>query len=231
MKVLAFDPNPASLDLLEQHCRAILATRLERFARATVQDVARLELDITAFDVVLLDAAAGLTDGLGLLAGYAGHTARTILVAADAALAARAFEHGLLDFVPKPVQRERLAKALQRAAVTTGAPTGDRLIAVRRHGRIDFVAVDDLLYVEGADKYSELVLANGQRSFYDQCLGRLEATLPRSFVRIHKSYLVRFPQIARLLVLRGSRYFAVLKNGQRLPVGRSRYAQIKSRLI
>jgi len=42
---------------------------------------------------------------------------------------------------------------------------------------------------------------------------------------------VRFPQIARLLVLRGSRYFAVLKNGQRLPVGRSRYAQIKSRLI
>ncbi|MEJ1970967.1 MAG: LytTR family DNA-binding domain-containing protein [Lacunisphaera sp.] len=70
-----------------------------------------------------------------------------------------------------------------------------------------------------------------QRSFHDQCLGRMEATLPRSFVRIHKSYLVRFPMISRLLVLRGSRYFAVLKNGQRLPVGRSRYAQIKSRLL
>ena len=50
-------------------------------------------------------------------------------------------------------------------------------------------------------------------------------------MRIHKSYLVRFTMISRLIVLRGSRYFAELRNGLRLPVGRSRYEQIKSRLI
>ena len=102
---------------------------------------------------------------------------------------------------------------------------------MRHLGRIDLISVDDLLYVEGADKYTELVLANGQRNFHDKALGLMEATLPHSFVRIHKSYLVRFTMVSRLLVLKGSRYFAELKNGQRLPVGRSRYENIKSRLL
>jgi len=42
---------------------------------------------------------------------------------------------------------------------------------------------------------------------------------------------VRFAMVSRLVVLRGSRYFAELRNGLRLPVGRSRYEQIKARLI
>ena len=109
--------------------------------------------------------------------------------------------------------------------------TPHQFLGLRRFGRIDFVPLDDLLYVEGADKYSELVLVNGQRNFHDKCLGRLEATLSPSFVRIHKSYLVRFAMISRLRVQKGSRYFAELKSGQRLPVGRSRYKIIKSQLI
>ena len=145
----------------------------------------------------------------------------------------RAFEHGVLDFVPKPVGGDRLARALQRVAPLP-PPAGYRpeeFIAVRHLGRIDLVPLDELLYVEGADKYSELVLLNGQRSFYDKCLGRVEAALPRSFMRIHKSYLVRFAMVARLHVQKGSRYFAELKNGLRLPVGRSHYAEVKSRML
>jgi DNA-binding LytR/AlgR family response regulator len=111
------------------------------------------------------------------------------------------------------------------------AAVPEQFLAVRGPGRIDLVALDDLLYIEGLDKYAELVLADGQRKFYDRGLGRAEATLPPSFVRIHKSYLVRFAQISRLIVLRGSRYFAELKTGQRLPVGRSRYARLKARLL
>ena len=124
-----------------------------------------------------------------------------------------------------------LALEENHAGPTTFAAPPEQFLAVRGHGRIDLVAVDDLLYVEGSDKYAELVLASGQRKFYDRCLGCAEAALPPAFVRIHKSYLVRFAQISRLIVLRGSRYFAELKTGQRLPVGRSRYARLKARLL
>lgn len=235
MNILALTADEAEARLLEKHCRAILATRLERFTSVESCAAAGPRFDAAAFDVVLLDPAPQPDDGLHLPATPEGRGLPTIVVSARTELAMRAFELGVLDFVPKPVSRERLATALCRVAPRAPAPAGPvvdgRFIAVRRFGRIDLVAVDDLLYVEGSDKYSELVLANGQRSFHDKCLGRVEAPLPRSFVRIHKSYLVRFAMISRLRVLRGSRYFAELKNGQRLPVGRSRYATIKSRLV
>jgi len=111
------------------------------------------------------------------------------------------------------------------------APDQGRALAVRRFGRIDFVALDELLYVAGAGKYSELVLACGRRDLHDLGLARLAAALPPGFVRIHKSYLVRFNSLARLRAYRGSRYFADLKSGHRLPVCRTHYPRLKAQLI
>lgn len=106
-----------------------------------------------------------------------------------------------------------------------------RYLAVRRHGHIDLVALDDLLYAKGAGKYSELVRFDGRRDLYDHTLAGLATALPPGFVRIHKSYVVRLAMVKRLHVLRGSRYFAELKTGQRLPIGRSRYMALKARLF
>jgi len=232
LRVLLVDSDPRATLLLEQYCRAILGQRLAHLATADSFPAAAARLEAMPFDVVLLDPDLKQSDGLDLLSRQTGRPFQTIIVSATTDLSLRAFEYGVLDFVPKPVSRDRLALALCRVArPREAAEPSDQFLAVRRRGRIDLVAINDLVYVEGADKYSELVLANGQRSFYDRCLGRLEATLPPSFVRIHKSYLVRFTMISRLIVLRGSRYFAELRNGLRLPVGRSRYEQIKSRLI
>jgi len=232
MKILLVDSDPRATPLLEQYCRAILGQRLAHLATADSIPAATARLEETAFDLVLLDPDLMQGDGLELSVPRTGREFQTIIVSANTDLSLRAFEYGVLDFVPKLVSRERLAMALRRVARhPQPAEPPDQFLAVRRMGRIDLVAINDLLYVEGADKYSELVLANGQRSFYDKCLKRLEATLPPSFVRIHKSYLVRFAMVSRLVVLRGSRYFAELRNGLRLPVGRSRYEQIKARLI
>jgi DNA-binding LytR/AlgR family response regulator len=232
MNILVVDHDPRAAHLLEQYCRDILARKLERLATADSLPAAVARLGEAAFDVVLLDPDLPPGDGLELLSGRSGPPFQTIVVSARAELAQRAFDCGVLDFVPKPVNPERLARALGRVGPRTEPDLAShQFLGVRQFGRIDFVPVDDLLYVEGADKYSELVLVNGQRNFHDKCLGRLEATLPPSFVRIHKSFLVRFTMISRLRVQKGSRYFAELKTGQQLPVGRSRYATIKSRLV
>ncbi len=231
MKILAIDEDRRSALLLEQHCRSILASRLEHFTAVDSCETAGTKLQETLFDVVLLDPGLPRGDGLNWLAARNGQAFQTIVISAHTDLAMRAFEFGVLDFVQKPATLERLAKALCRVMPPAAPNITEQFLAVRRFGRIDLVAIDDLLYVEGSDKYSELVLASGQRNFYDKCLGRVEAVLPRSFVRIHKSYLVRFKMISRLIVQRGSRYSAELKNGQRLPVGRSRYAHVKSLLV
>lgn len=232
LRVLVVDHDRASVQVLEQHCHAILGRRLQQFASADTLAMAGARLAATPFDVVLLEASWPGADGLTLLSGHPAVAAQTIVVSAQTELAVRAFEHGVVDFVPKPVVADRLSRALQRIAhLPAAASPAKEFIAVRHLGRIDLVPLDELLYVEGADKYSELVLLNGQRNFYDQCLGRVEAALPRSFMRIHKSFLVRFAMVARLHVQKGSRYFAELKNGLRLPVGRSHYAEVKSRML
>jgi DNA-binding LytR/AlgR family response regulator len=233
LRILAVDHDRTSVQLLEHGCHAILGRRLQQFASADSLAMAVERMAATPFDAVLLEPHWPNADGLTLLTGHPSVAAQTIVVSAHTELAVRAFEHGVLDFVPKPVGGDRLARALQRVAPLPAPDSHhpEEFIAVRHLGRIDLVPVDELLYVEGADKYSELVLLNGQRNFYDKCLGRVEAALPRSFMRIHKSFLVRFAMVARLHVQKGSRYFAELKNGLRLPVGRSHYAEVKSRML
>lgn len=232
INILAVDQTAEDSRRLEGYCRCILADKLASFVAADSLPAAAARLSETKYDVVLLDPQMAHNDGLDLLSNRNVRAFQTIIVSAHTELAMRAFDYGVLDFVPKPFNQERLARALHRAThLPEHTKPSERFIAVRRLARIDLIPIDDLLYVEGADKYSELVLASGQRSFHDKCLGQVEASLPSSFVRIHKSYVVRFAMVARLHVLKGSRYFAELRNGLRLPVGRSRYEQIKALLI
>lgn len=230
LKILIVDHDARATAQLEKLCRDLLGDRLAQLATADSVESAATHVAVTAFDIVLLDPQSWRSDEL--LRFRALGALPTIIVSAHTELAVAAFEWGVLDFVPKPVNRARLAQALYRAAPQPpSVESPERFLAARRAGRINFIALDDLLYVEGDDKYSKLVYTNGRQNFHDKALGRLEAALPHSFVRIHKSYLVRFTMVSRLLVLKGSRYFAELHNGQRLPVGRSRYRQVKSRLL
>jgi two-component system response regulator LytT len=56
-----------------------------------------------------------------------------------------------------------------------------RRLAVRKHGRVELVSLDDVVYIRGADHYTELVLRNGRRELYDKSLEKLAALLPGDF--------------------------------------------------
>jgi two-component system response regulator LytT len=231
MRILIVEDEPLIARRLLQHCRDILGDRLEIAAAAGSFDAASARLRETPFDVVLLDLNLQNRDGLDLLATVAAQSFHTIVVSADKTRALEAFEYGVIDYVPKPFTAERLAQALRRVGEPGGrAVQPARRLAVRKSGRIEVIAVDDVIYVEGADKYSELVLADGRRELHDKTLSGLEAVLPPSFVRIHKSYLVRLDLITRLHASAGSHYEAELRNGVRLPVSRTKYQEIKAQL-
>jgi DNA-binding LytR/AlgR family response regulator len=155
-----------------------------------------------------------------------------VIVSANTDRALEAFQYGVLDFVPKPFTRERLAQALARVhGPVTRAGQAARNLAVKKAGRIELVPVDDVLYVQGAGNYSELVLADGRKELHDKTLERLEALLPEDFERTHKSYLVRLSAIKALHASEGSHYELELKNGTCLPVGRTRYKELRERLL
>ncbi len=231
MRVLIVEDEPLIAQRLERMCRELLGDQLESLRVSGMFADAQARLDETPIDLMLLDLNLHGRDGLELLKSSVAGPLHTIVVSANTDQALRAFEYGVLDFVPKPFTQERLAQALQRATDREGRAAGAaKYLAVRKHGRVELVPIDEIMYVEGAGAYAELVLTDGTRELHDKTLEKLLALLPPGFVRIHKSYLVKLSAVKQLNASEGSRYEAQLKNGVRLPIGRARYKELRQQL-
>ncbi len=232
MKILIVEDEAVVARRVELLCRRILGDRLQHLGMVETFDQAAASIAESPIDVLLLDLNLAGHDGLDLIQTSAAAAFHTIIVSANTEHALRAFEFGVIDFVPKPFTQERLAQALARVTHENGrAVRAARCLAVKKLGRIELLPVDKVAYIRGAHNYSELVLVDGRCELHDKSLEQLAAVLPDGFERIHKSFLVRFADIAAIHAREGSQYEAELKSGVRLPVGRTRSSALRARLI
>lgn len=229
--VLIVEDEPLVGQRLQRLTRELLGPELGYLRLAGTLAEGQSCLTERPFDLLVLDLNLHGRDGFDVLRTCVAGAFQTIVVSASVDRAVEAFEYGVLDFVPKPFGRERLAKALGR--LTTPRPRGGpetRYLAVREAGGTRVIAVEEVDHVQGAGTYAELVMRNGATALHDKTLEQLEAILSEDFVRIHKSYLVRWPEVRRLRALEGSRYELEMKDGRTFPVGRSRYPSLRERL-
>lgn len=183
-------------------------------------------------DLLLLDLNLNGENGFELLKSLASTSFSTIIVSAYADKAITAFEYGVLDFVPKPFNEERLAQAFKRFTTNVNRQDGDlKYLAVKKAGQVKLVDINDLHFIKGAGIYSELHLLNGTQELHDKSLETLEKLLPTSFERIHKSYLVSLALTEKIMIETGSKYNLLLKTGMVLPIGRSKYKMLKTKVI
>ena len=149
------------------------------------------------YDVVFLDIQ--LLGGTGFdLVPEVKPSARIIFATAYDQFALRAFEVNALDYLLKPVRRERLAEAVRRLESATrtaepGAPwQADDLVAVRLsslHTR--FVPLRALVMVGAQDNYTELHLNTRERLLVRETLASWEQRLPAAlFLRVHRKNIV-----------------------------------------
>lgn len=185
-------------------------------------------------DLLLLDLNLNGEDGFTLLQTMVSHSFHTIIVSAHTDKAIDAFAYGVLDFVPKPFDEARLFKAFDRLKATAPAPVAEHTLqhlAVRISGSIKLVPVAHITRIQGAGNYSELLLVNGHTELHDKSMDALEQLLPpEEFIRIHRSCIIRWQDADQLLIEAGGRYAIRMKNGDILPVGRSRYKDLRNRL-
>jgi DNA-binding LytR/AlgR family response regulator len=229
--VLIVEDEPLLAQRLERFCREIVGSELESIRHATLFSEASARLDEAPIDLLLLDLNLHGRDGMDLLKASVAGSFHTIIVSANTDQALRAFEFGVIDFVPKPFSKERLAQALARVTKRDDRTQGaTKFLSVKKQGRVELVEIDHVLYLEGAGAYAELVLADGKRELHDKTLEKLHDLLTPAFERIHKSYVVRWSAVKALHASEGSHYEAELKNGTRLPVGRTRYKELRDKL-
>lgn len=218
---------------------AVVARRLERMVRDIVGGESAIELAPTfgaaldlvrgrTLDLLFLDLNLNGRDGFRLLEEAVAAPFQTVVVSAHHEQALRAFEYGVTDFVAKPWSEARLRLAIER--VTKREPRGGTKRLVVRKGR-DTRSIDvaQIVYVRGADDYSEIRLADGTSHLHEKSLTALEAVLPAGFVRVHRSYIVN---IARARGLRhADRPVIVLDDGTLIPIGRAYREQVRERVL
>jgi two-component system, LytTR family, response regulator AlgR len=148
-------------------------------------------------DVVFLDVQMPGLDGMAL-AGRLQSLSRppaVVFVTAHAQHALRAFDLEAVDYLTKPVRRDRLLAALERAArrLNVGPSAipsaADPVIVVSERGRVLRVPLVEVLYLKAELKYVTLRTATNSYVL-DDALADLEQRLGDRFLRVHRNAIV-----------------------------------------
>lgn len=155
-----------------------------------------------------------------------------IFVTGYSEFAVKAFEVEAVDYLCKPFDKERLSISLERAMRRLGTRdnlSGDKAeatpwlsrLAIKDENGIVFVPVDEILWIEAANKYV-VVHTTTHTHIVRQTIKSLEDTLdPKEFLRIHRSILVRKAAVRGLHPLFHGDYIVKLTNGAELTLSRS----------
>ena len=176
------------------------AARVAGEAANAVQAMAWLATQ--SCDVVLLDVQMPGRDGTQLAAELKrlAEPPAVVFVTAHAEHALRAFDLDAVDYLTKPVRRERLQAALQRVAQRLSLQRGRAgavgvqgsevpVIVVTDRGRLVRVPVTEALYFKAELKYVTLRTA-AHTYVLDEALAELEQRLGDRFLRVHRNALV-----------------------------------------
>jgi two-component system LytT family response regulator len=181
-------------------------------------------------DIVLLDVQMPELDGLGVVRAVgADRMPVTVFVTASDAHAVSAFDLHAVDYVLKPVERDRFAEALRRAKRRVGqdaAASRSQLaalvtrLALKLEGRTLFISPSSIDWVEALDNHVKLHTGRETLVVRDT-LTHLAERLPQGlFLRVHRSTLVNTDRIREIQPWFGGEYAIVLTDGTKLTTGR-----------
>jgi two-component system LytT family response regulator len=202
-------------------------------------------------DVLILDIQMPQKTGLDVVAGIdPAALPLVIFVTAHDEHAIRAFELHALDYLVKPYREDRLREAIGRARAlmdrrsaparsqrreqvaswVAAQPAYPSRIRVEDRGRIRFIPVRDIQWIEAQDYCVLLHLAAERilrRGTLKQCLRTLD---PAMFVRVHRSAAINVRQVRELTIAVGGGLTARLVGGAEVAVARSCRAELEERL-
>ena len=180
-------------------------------------------------DIVFVDIQMPGLDGFGMIDQLAGSRPPLfVFVTGYSEYAVRAFEIEAVDYLCKPFDKERLATSIERAIrrLNSAVPSavGSQWLtrlSIKDDERILFVPVDEIIWIEAANKYVVVYTPTGSHISRQTIQGLEDQLNPREFVRTHRSTLVRKAAVRGLHPLFHGDYIVKLVNGAEVPLSRS----------
>ena len=175
--------------------------------------------------LLFLDVQMPDLDGFGVLERLGAEAPPAVVfVTAYDQYALKAFEAEALDYLLKPYDNARFYRVLSRAKVSLLNRPSEKSrferILIRSAGRISFLTVEEIDWIEAADYYSCLH-AGPRTHLLRRSMGELERDLETElFCRIHRSTIVNLSRVRDLCLDSNGEYEVVLRDETRLKVSR-----------
>lgn len=217
--------------MLNEHC-----PQVEVVGEASNMKTAKQILDDEEIDLLLLDIEMPNGSGFDLLEQHIGDFQfKIIFITAYHEYALKAFKFSALDYLLKPINSEELIQAINKVSpgkdfepkvqidhlienLSKKGNVMDKLALPSMEG-LQFVGLDDIIYCESQDNYTQFFLTTGQRVMVSKTIKYFEELLDENrFFRVHRSHIINLKYIDKYV--KGEGGYIVMKQGNRIPVSR-----------
>lgn len=156
-------------------------------------------------DLIFLDIQMPGESGFTLIE-HLNPSVKIIFVTAYDEYAVRAFEVNALDYLMKPVSRERLKKAIDRLTkkideteIKSKPLNYEDSLFILLNSQMKFIKISDILSIESSGDYTEIILKNNIKGLSSKPMREWEMRLPENhFIRIHRTAIINLHYIQKV---------------------------------
>lgn len=184
-----------------------------------------------SIDLVFLDIEMPNGDGFDLLNLFPERSFQVIFITAYEEYALKAIKAGATDYILKPILREELQLAIEKATKiheqNNVYKTNAKICLQNTEGKY-YIEPEEILYIQGIDNISKVYLTQNRKIILSKSLKYFEELLLDSFYRIHKSYIINLNVCKQI---DHSSLVLTLENEVKLPISRRNYKSFKEKMI
>ena len=195
-------------------------------------------------DCLFLDIQMPTMDGFQFLEKLTNRDFPDIITTAYDEYAIKALKHEAIDYLLKPIDSddlnltiEKIKKfnskifsidKLERLLLSFNGSQTHQKITVNSDGKLIFIQIDDIIFVQSDGNYSTIYLKNNQKKVVTKKLKDINNLLPEnSFFRTHNSYIVNLNKIKEFLKNEG---YLIMESNHKIPVARQRKTEFLDKI-
>lgn len=192
-------------------------------------------------DLIFLDIQMPKLTGFEMLE-VLDYTPQVIFTTAFDEYAIRAFDKNAVDYLLKPIRQDRFQKAIRKfkelysrssTSPKTLELTDDLVqklerVVVKDGAQIKIIPVHKIYYLEAYDDYVKIYTEDGM-FLKNKTMKSFENQLdPKRFVRVHRSFIIKIEQLAKIENYEKETYIGTLLNGAKVNISKSGYSRLKN---
>lgn len=208
-------------DLVKKYlpnCKIVISHSLEDAQYCITEEI---------YDLLFLDLNLNGKSGFTLLKSVMAESFQTIIITANREKAATAFDYGVLDFISKPIIENRFKTAIDRFLNGNSAYRQKlKHLSIKFKNTLKLIDIEHVEYIKASGNYSEINMEDTCKYLHDKNLEKLTKILPDSFIRIHRSYIIKKSRIKKIIKHGGGKYSIELTSGKIVPLSRITYNKL-----